>query len=133
MARLTLYPTIEEALDLYTQVGPLCGIHVKPSDKGLLESHLQRPKSLNYETLFEQASALLQSLTRLSPFSSGPMVMAWALTDLFLNMNGYTVSTQPQEVQALLLEKVLDERAGIPEIAEWLSERARPMTPSGLS
>ena len=60
-------------------------------DLGALESALFRPQSGYYKDLVEEASALLESLTINHPFLDGNKRAAFAITDVFLNINGYEI------------------------------------------
>lgn len=50
---------------------------------------MARPRSGYYETLSTQAAALMQSLPRNHAFVDGNKRMAFALTAVFLRLNGY--------------------------------------------
>ncbi len=57
-------------------------------DLGALESALMRPQLGYYETLIDEAAALLESLAMNHPFVDGNKRVAFFVTDTFLRMNG---------------------------------------------
>jgi len=107
----TLFPTVEEALHLHLQL--IAGFGGSPGirDLGLLESTLARPRSGYYRTLSEQAAALMQSLTLNHAFVDGNKRMAFALTAVFLRMNGYRLTVSPDEGDRLLVNRIIVNRA----------------------
>lgn len=120
MAGVTLFLTLEEALDLHRRLlerfGGLDGVR----DRGLLESALARPRSGYYRSLSEQAAALLQSLAGNHAFVDGNKRMAFAAATVFLRMNGFRVEVDADEAERFLIHDVIQRHADVPIIAEWL-------------
>ena len=65
--KLTVFITITEALELHKQLIKRFGGKNGVRDMGLLESSLMRPQTGYYNSLSEQAAALLQSLAQNHP------------------------------------------------------------------
>ncbi len=120
MALVTLFLTLEEALDLHRRLlkrfGGLDGVR----DRGLLESALARPRSGYYQSLSEQAAALLQSLAGNHAFVDGNKRMAFAASAVFLRMNGFRLDVAADEAERFLIDDVIQGHADVPIIAEWL-------------
>ena len=101
-------------------------LDVLPSDLhslpnlGLLQSALSRPQTGYYETLSLQVAALLQSLTRNHAFIDGNKRVAFALTAIFLRMNGFRLNLTPDNGEDFVIESVIKEKADLKEIAKWL-------------
>lgn len=123
----TLFPTVEEALHLHLQL--IAGFGGSPGirDLGLLESTLARPRSGYYRTLSEQAAALMQSLTLNHAFVDGNKRMAFALTAVFLRMNGYRLTVSPDEGDRLIVNRIIVNRAEVGEITGWLEQHIEPI------
>jgi death-on-curing protein len=116
----TVFPTVEEALYLHSRLLEEFGGKAGIRDLGLLESALFRPRTGHYRTLSEQAAALMQSLAVNHAFVDGNKRMAFALTAVFLMMNGYTLSVPAREAEEFLVTHVIVERIDLNEITIWL-------------
>ena len=89
-------------------------------DLGLVESALFRPQTGHYQTLCEQAAALLQSLARNHPFVDESKRVAFALTAIFLRINGNKLVVTADEGERFLIEQVIRNRVELGEISAWL-------------
>jgi len=125
--KLTLFPTLEEALELHRLVLERFGGQPGARDLGMLQSALGRPQTGYYDTLWQQAAALLQSLAMNHPFIDGNKRVAFALTATFLRMNKYRLVVTAAAGEAFLLQKVIAVRADVTEIAGWLESHTRPV------
>ena len=67
-------------------------------DMGALESALARPQSGYYKDVIESAAALLESLAINHPFIDGNKRVAFAATDTFLRINGYTINSDSKSL-----------------------------------
>ncbi|RJR14756.1 type II toxin-antitoxin system death-on-curing family toxin [Candidatus Microgenomates bacterium] len=95
----TIFPTLEQVLDIHeemlSQFGGTSGIN----DFTLLHSAVERPKASFggidlYPDIFTKAAALIQSVVLNHPFHDGNKRTALTLTALFLHMNGYKLLTK---------------------------------------
>jgi death-on-curing protein len=120
MPRSTLYPTLEETLDLHRQLIDRFGGAVGVRDLGLLESALARPRSGYYSSISEQAAALLQSLAGNHAFVDGNKRVAFAATAVFLHMNGYKLVVDANEAERFLIDDIIKGRAEVAVISDWL-------------
>lgn len=81
-------------------------------DVGALESALHRPQTGYYETLIQQAAGLCESLVQNHPFVDGNKRLAFAVVDVFLRINGYSITASSaaiyHEVMKLLREGTFD-------------------------
>jgi len=125
--KLTLFPTLEEALELHRLVLERFGGQPGARDLGMLQSALGRPQTGYYDTLWQQTAALLQSLAMNHPFIDGNKRVAFALTATFLRMNKYRLVVTAADGEAFLLQKVIAGRADVTEIAGWLESHTRPV------
>jgi len=120
--RPLLYPTIEETLELHKRLINQFGGQHGVRDLGLLHSALNRPQSGYYSNLFLQAGALLQSLTQNHAFIDGNKRVAFALTAIFLRMNGFRLVVTPDNGEMFLIEKVIKEKAQLDTISTWIEK-----------
>ena len=98
-------------------------------DPGLLESALARPRSGYYQTVFEQAAALLQSLATNHCFVDGNKRMAMGCAYIFLEENGSTMKGGGAEGEKFLIDRVIVGKAEVSEIAAWLAHHAEALGP----
>ncbi len=123
--RVTLYPTVHEALVLHEALIARFGGTPGVRDLGALESALHRPRSGYYERLSQQAAALMQSLAMNHAFVDGNKRVTFALTAIFLRLNGYRLVVSAEAAEAFLIERVIVGRAGVEAIERWLEGHMR--------
>lgn len=116
----TWYPTLAEALHLHTRLLERFGGESGVRDLGLLESALMRPRSGYYGSLSEQAAALLHSLCQNHAFVDGNKRVAFALTAIFLRMNGHGLMVSADEGERFLIDEVIEGHADLTRIRGWL-------------
>ena len=118
--KLTLYPTLEEAVELHHRLIDQFGGQHGVRDMGLLQSALSRPQTGYYETLSLQASALLQSLARNHAFLDGNKRVAFAMTAIFLRMNGYRLVVDANNGESFLIDQVIMKKVELDIISQWI-------------
>ena len=121
----TLFPTLEECLILHEELMRRFGGQGGLRDPGMLESALARPRSGYYPSLSSQAAALLQSLAMNHAFTDGNKRVAFALTAIFLRMNGYRLPVAATEGERFLIGRVIEGRADLEEITGWIESHMR--------
>jgi len=123
----TLYATIEEVLMLHSMLLTRYGGEPGLRDLGMLDAALHRPRSGYYASLSEQAAALLQSLANNHAFVDGNKRVAFAVTGIFLRMNGFALRAATDDAEAFLIDKVIKARASAQQIADWIEAHLRPV------
>lgn len=121
----TKYPTVEEALELHRVLIERFGGTEGIRDAGALESALYRPQTGYYDTLALEAAALMQSVAMNHAFIDGNKRVAFALTAVFLRMNGYRLVVTADHAEAFVIERLISQHATLEEIAQWLTEHMR--------
>ncbi len=99
-------------------------------DQGLLESALARPRSGYYTTISEQVAALMQSLALNRSFVDGNKRVAFAMTAIFLRMNGWRFIVTADEGEAFLITKVIQGKAEVKEMATWIEGKMKVLKTS---
>jgi len=98
-----LYLTTSEVLVMHSllirQFGGSDGVR----DVGLLEAALFRPQTGYYSDVIAEAAALLESLAVNHPFVDGNKRVAFAVTDVFLRINGYEINSRSQKIYSELI------------------------------
>jgi death-on-curing protein len=121
----TFYPTLEEALYLHEILIQRFGGKSGVLDHGLLESALARPRSGYYSSLSEQAAALMQSLAMNHLFVDGNKRMAFALTAVFLRINGLKLTVSAKEGVRFVEHDLIAEKASLAVITDWIEAHVR--------
>ena len=117
--------------DLLRIADAAAGGEVVVRDYGVLESAVDRPRATvfgadAYPDLHLKAAALLHSLARNHALVDGNKRLAWAATDVFLDINGRRVSASNDEVVELVLAVATGELDDVVPIAA----RLRGWTPA---
>ncbi|MEN8264957.1 MAG: type II toxin-antitoxin system death-on-curing family toxin [Nitrospirota bacterium] len=104
---------------LIDRTGGLHGVR----DTGLLQSAVERPKATFegkdlYKDVFHKAAALMESLTNNHPFIDGNKRTAITSSALFLQSNGYFLSTSQKKLEKFAL-KIATNKASFKDAAEW--------------
>jgi len=120
--KLTLFPTLEEALYLHEILIKKFGGNLGVRDLGLLESAVLRPQSGYYATLSLQAAALMQSLAQNHAFIDGNKRVAFALTAVFFRINGYKLKVKAAEGEKFLIERIIKDKISLETTATWLEK-----------
>lgn len=118
------YLTVEEVLLLHARLIQRTGGSGGVRDMGLLESALGRPHATFggrdlYPRLWDKAAALMQSLIKNHPFVDGNKRTALTATGIFLELNGYVLTADHEEVLDFV-RRVARGEADIEAIAAWL-------------
>ncbi len=121
------FPTIEEVIEfhdaLIREFGGATGIR----DEGALASAIMRPQMGYYDSLVDEAAALMESLTVNHPFVDGNKRVAFAATEAFLSMNGYYIDCDSEEAYAFFMQLFETNSFRFRELAVWTEEHLRPL------
>ena len=74
--------------------------------------------------VFEQAAALLRSLAENQPLVDGNKRTAWLAAVTFIEINGWSVEASVDDALDLMV-RLAEKHVDLPQIAEWLRQRAR--------
>jgi death on curing protein len=91
------YLTLNEAMHIHGALLALYGGSPGIRDRGLVESALLRPQTGYYADLIEEAAALWESLAMNHGFVDGNKRVAFACAEIFLDLNGLTVTATQNE------------------------------------
>ncbi len=119
------YITKEEVIfihrNLIDEFGGLHGIR----DDNSLESSVMRPQSGYYNDIYEEASALMESLALNHSFIDGNKRISFFATDIFLRMNGYFIDCKTEEAYKFYMENLENNSFNFENILNWLKENTR--------
>ena len=116
------YVTVVEALAIHADQIERYGGAAGVRDQGLLEAALLRPQTGYYADLIEEAAALWESLSQNHPFVDGNKRTAFAITYVFLAINGARLSASADETETYLLGLYATGSFEFARLNRWLRE-----------
>jgi death-on-curing protein len=117
---MTEYVTLIEALTFHADQIQRYGGDAGIRDPGALESALFRPQTGYYDDLIDEAAALWESMAQNHPFIDGNKRTAFAVTDVFLKMNGIMITASPEETTSFVYSLYDSQTFNFEELATWL-------------
>jgi death-on-curing protein len=117
---MTEYVTTADALFFHQLLIERYGGASGLRDAGALESALHRPQTGYYDTLIHEAAALLESLVQNHPFVDGNKRVAFAVTDVFLRLNGYRITADSHAIFETLMKFFDNQTFDLEHLAPWL-------------
>jgi len=122
---MTEYVSTADALFFHQQLIQRYGGASGVRDLGALESALHRPQTGYYDTLVDEAAALLESLVQNHPFMDGNKRVAFAVVDVFLRINGYTISAESKSIYDHIVGLLESRSFNMEHLVPWLHEIVR--------
>jgi death-on-curing protein len=89
-------------------------------DRNQLEAAMLRPQSGYYPDTINQAAALFESLLMNHPFVDGNKRVAFAVTDVFLRLNGYRLKTLSKEAYPIIIGFLKNTSLQTQDVDRWL-------------
>jgi len=121
----SVYLTVAEILQIHHQlIETYGGIHGL-RDKALLESAVFRPQIGYYNSVAEEAAALMESLANNHPFLDGNKRVAFAAAHTFLIVNGFDLEVQPLPASDFVTESIEKRKFRFEPILKWINEHIR--------
>lgn len=90
-------------------------------DQGGLEFAVYRPQIGYYNSLAEEAAALMESLVNNHAFIDGNKRISFAATDTFLRLNGDYLDVEPHTTRDFISSKIADGEFRFDLILDWVS------------
>ena len=124
---MTEYVTTADALFFHKHLIERYGGAAGVRDLGALESALHRPQTGYYNSLIHEAAALLESLIQNHPFIDGNKRVAFAVVDVFLRINGHTITADSTSIYVRMIELIETRVFDMEHLVPWLEKIARPL------
>ena len=122
-----VYPEIGEAIAIHDalirEFGGARGIR----DEGALASAIMRPQLGYYDSLIEEAAALMESLANNHPFVDGNKRVAFFVTDAFLRLNGYFIDCDSDEAYTFFMGLFEMNSFRFAQLSVWLEGRVKSL------
>jgi death on curing protein len=119
---MTEYLTTADALFFHQQLIERYGGARGVRDVGALESALHRPQTGYYDTLIQEAAAVLESLVQNHPFADGNKRGAFAVVDVFLRINGFTITASSTAIYNRMIKLLEEGTFDMEHLVPWLQE-----------
>jgi death on curing protein len=102
------------------------GIH-GVRDKGAVEAAVFRPQTGYYNSIEEEAAALIESLGNNHGFVDGNKRIAFTAADVFLRRNGFYIEVDAAEGYAFISGSMERHEFRFAQILEWVRLHKRPL------
>lgn len=119
---MTEYVTTADALFFHKHLIERYGGATGIRDPGALESALHRPQTGYYDSIIHEAAALLESLVQNHPFVDGNKRVAFAVVDVFLRINGYSITADSIAIYEFMMQLFKEQTFDMEHLAPWLEE-----------
>lgn len=121
------YLTVAEVYRMQHRLIELFGGLHGVRDKGAVEAAVFRPQIGYYNSLEEEAAALMESLGNNHGFLDGNKRIAFAATDVFLRRNGFYIEVESQEGYAFIVGSMERHEFRFAQIVEWIRQHIKPV------
>jgi death-on-curing protein len=122
-----VYLTVGEVLQIHRELIDSYGGSHGLRDKALLEAAVFRPQIGYYNSISEEAAALMESLANNHPFVDGNKRIAFAVTHTFLLVNGYDLEVGSVEAGRFVIESLERGTFRFSSILKWIDEHVREL------
>jgi len=120
-----VYLTVGEVLQIHHQQIEIYGGAHGLRDTGLLESAVFRPQIGYYNSIAEEAAALIESLANNHPFLDGNKRVTFAAAHIFLLVNGYDLEVKPLAAYEFMMQSIARGEFRFGPILEWINNHIR--------
>jgi death on curing protein len=96
-------------------------------DKGAVEAAVFRPQTGYYNSIEEEAAALMESLGNNHGFLDGNKRIAFTATDVFLRRNGFYIEIEALDGDAFIDGSMDRHEFRFPQTLEWIRQNIRPL------
>jgi death-on-curing protein len=110
---------------LIERFGGLQGVR----DKGAVEAAVFRPQTGYYNSIEEEAAALMESLGNNRGFLDGNKRVAFTATDVFLRRNGFYIEVESAAGYEFIYGSMDRHEFRFAPILDWLRHHIRPLRP----
>ena len=122
-----IYLTIAEAIEMHRQLIDQFGGSSGLRERARLEAAVFRPQIGYYNSLAEEAAALMESLANNHAFVDGNKRVSFAATDTFLRINGFFLDVEPVPAHDFITEAMGKGEFRFGLILDWISRHLKPL------
>jgi death on curing protein len=96
-------------------------------DKGAVEAAVFRPQTGYYNSIAEEAAALMDSLGNNHAFLDGNKRIAFTATDVFLRRNGFYIEVEGVDGNAFINGSMERHEFRFAQILDWIRQHIKPL------
>ena len=96
-------------------------------DKGAIEAAVFRPQTGYYNSLEEEAAALMESLGNSHGFLDGNKRIAFTAADVFLRRNGFYIDVEGPDAHAFIVGSMERQEFRFAQILGWIRQNRKPL------
>ena len=96
-------------------------------DKGAVEAAVFRPQTGYYNSIEEEAGALMESLGNNHGFLAGNKRIAFTATDVFLRRNGFYIDVEGLDAYTFIHGSMDRHEFRFPQILDWIRRQSKPL------
>jgi len=129
---MTDYLTVAEVYLMQHRLIELFGGFASPQkhgvqDKGAIEAAVFRPQIGYYNSIEEEAAALMESLGNNHGFLDGNKRIAFTTADVFLRRNGFYLDVGGAEGYAFIVGSMERHDFRFAQILDWIRQNIKPL------
>ncbi len=122
-----IYLTVAEVIEMHRQLIEEFGGAGGIRDAGSLEAAVFRPQVGYYNSLAEEAAALMESLANNHAFVDGNKRICFAAVDTFLRVNGYCLEVEPLTAHQFITESLANSTFRFARIRDWIDANLKTL------
>lgn len=122
------YLTVAEVYQMQYQLIEMFGGRHGLLNKGRVEAAVYRPQTGYYNSIEEEAAALMESLGNNHGFVDGNKRIAFTATDVFLRRNGFYIEVGGKEGHAFIDGSMSRREFRFPQILDWIRQHIKPLS-----
>jgi death on curing protein len=96
-------------------------------DKGAVEAAVFRPQTGYYNSIEEEAAALMESLGNNHGFLDGNKRIAFTAADVFLRRNGFYIEVEGLDGHAFIVGSMERREFRFVQIVDWIRGHVKPL------
>ena len=96
-------------------------------EKGAVEAAVFRPQTGYYNSIEEEAAALMESLANNHGFVDGNKRIAFTVADVFLRRNGFFIEVEGLEGHAFIVGSMERREFRFAQILDWIRKHIKPL------
>ena len=96
-------------------------------DKGAVEAAVFRPQTGYYNSIEEEAAALMESFGNKHGFLDGNKRIAFTATDVFLRRNGFYIEVEAVDGYAFIDGSMDRHEFRFAKIVDWIRQHIKPL------
>jgi death-on-curing protein len=121
------YLTVAEVYQMQHRLIEMFGGLHGVRDKGAIEAAVFRPQTGYYNSIEEEAAALLESLGNNHGFLDGYKRIAFTAADVFLRRNGFYIAVEARAGYGFINGSMERREFRFSQILDWIKEHVQPL------